>query len=66
MNRVLGLVLLAVGLVLLVFGINSTQKVPEQAIEKISGKFTDNTMFYIIGGIACVVAGGAITWRNWE
>ncbi len=63
MNRVIGYVLLAVGVVLLFFGINASQKVPEQAVEKVSGKYTNNTMVYIVGGIACLVAGAGISWR---
>jgi preprotein translocase subunit YajC len=66
MERIAGLVLLVVGVVLLIFGINASQKVPDQTVEKVSGKFTDNTMVYLVGGIACVVAGGAITWKYWE
>lgn len=58
--RIFGIVLLIVGLVVLGFGINSSQAVGEKVVESLSGRFTSNTMWYIIGGIALVVGGGAL------
>ncbi len=66
MNKVIGLVMLAVGVAALIFGINATQKVPEKAVEKASGKYTDNTMIYILGGIALVVGGGTLSYKYWD
>ena len=63
MNRIAGFVLLAVGILLLFFGINATQKVPDQSMEKVTGKYTDETMVFLVGGIACLIAGGGIVWR---
>lgn len=62
--RVLGVVLFAAGVVLLVFGINSTDTLTEKAVEKTTGKYTDETMWYIIGGVVCAVAGVAIGVRR--
>ena len=60
--RILGIVLLIVGLVVLGFGINSSQAIGEKVVENISGRFTSNTMWYIIGGIALIVGGGALAF----
>jgi uncharacterized protein DUF3185 len=60
--RIFGFVILIVGLVILGFGINSSQAVSEKVIENISGRFTSNTMWYIIGGIALIVGGGALAF----
>lgn len=64
--RPLGIVLLVVGVVLLLFGLNATQALTEQVVEGVSGRYTDSTMYYIIGGIALIVGGGflAIFYRR--
>lgn len=63
-NRIIGLVILVVGVVLLAFGINSSQAVAEKVIEGVSGRYTEHTMLYIVGGIAMVVGGGALAFSN--
>lgn len=56
-QKVLGLVLLVVGILLLFFGWQSTESVGEQISETFTGRFSDETMFYLIGGAAALVAG---------
>ncbi len=56
-QRVLGLVLLVVGVVVLIFGYNASQSVTEQSMETLTGRFTETTMVYLIGGVASVVVG---------
>jgi len=63
-SRLLGFVMLAVGIALFVFGINASTSVTEKVVEGVSGKFTNQTMWYIIGGIAMIVGGGALTMMN--
>ena len=60
-NRIIGLVLVAVGVVLVVFGYNASQSVGERLVEGITGRFTDQTMWFIIGGIAAIVGGAALS-----
>jgi hypothetical protein len=60
MIRIIGFVLLAVGVALLIFGFNASQSVGEQVVEGVTGRFTDATMVYIIGGIAAMVGGAAL------
>jgi hypothetical protein len=55
--RILGLVLLAVGVLLLIFGYNASQSVTEQVMETVTGRFTERTTWYLIGGVACAAAG---------
>jgi uncharacterized membrane protein YidH (DUF202 family) len=59
LRRILALVVLAVGIVLLVYGIDSTDSMAEKIVEGTTGRYTDETMWYIIGGIAMIIAGGA-------
>jgi hypothetical protein len=60
MIRIIGLVLLAVGVTLLIFGYNASQSVGEKVVEGITGRFTEQTMGYLIGGIAALVGGAAL------
>lgn len=60
MMRIIGFVLLAVGVVLLLFGFNASQSVGEQVVEGVTGRFTNETMMFIIGGVATLVAGAAM------
>ena len=60
MIRIIGLVLLAVGVTLLFFGYNASQAVGEQIVERFTGRFTHQTMAYLIGGVAAIVGGGAM------
>lgn len=57
MQRVIGVVLLVVGVALLIVGMNSSESVTDQASEFFTGRFTDTTLWYIIGGIAVGIAG---------
>ncbi|MCL5041174.1 MAG: DUF3185 family protein [Gammaproteobacteria bacterium] len=57
-NQLVGVVLLVVGVILLYFGWQSSQSFGDQVTEAVTGRFTDETMWFIIGGAAAVVAGG--------
>lgn len=63
-NRILGIVLLVIGTILLFFGYNASQSLGDQLTETITGKFTDETMWYIIAGAASVVVGAVLTLRK--
>ena len=60
MVRIIGLVLLVVGVAVLIFGYNASQSVSEQVVEGFTGRFTNQTMAYLIGGIAALVCGAAL------
>jgi len=59
--RIIGLVILAVGVTLVIFGYNASQSVGEQVVEGFTGRFTNQTMWFFIGGIAAIVGGAALT-----
>jgi len=59
-NRIIGLVLVVVGIVLLVFGMNASQAPVDQVTQTFTGRFTQTTMTYIILGIVAVVGGGLL------
>jgi uncharacterized membrane protein YidH (DUF202 family) len=62
--RLLGLVLVAVGIVLLVFGYNASQAPLDQISETFTGKYRDSTMLYLIGGVIALVAGGFMAFAG--
>jgi hypothetical protein len=61
-NRTLGIVFLVVGVLLVAFGLNSTESVADSVSEGVTGRFTDKTMWYLLGGGALAVAGAAMTF----
>lgn len=62
MQKLIGVVLLVVGALLLVFGFQASQSLGDQVVETFTGRFTDGTMFMIIGGAAALAAGAFLTF----
>ena len=58
--RIIGIILAIVGAVLLYFGLNGSHSFVDQAHEAFTGRYTQQTMVYIIIGIVALV-GGALT-----
>ena len=56
-QRMLGLALLLVGGLLLFFGLHATDSVSESVQEGVTGKYTDKTTWYIIGGAVTALIG---------
>lgn len=63
-TKVLGIILLVVGIILLFFGYNASQSLGEQMAESLTGKFTDETMWYIIAGAASAAVGAVLAFRK--
>ncbi|WP_372985616.1 DUF3185 family protein [Marinobacter sp.] len=61
-SKLIGIVLLVVGIALLFFGYQSTQSVGDQLTETVTGRFTDKTMWYLVGGAAAAAAGAFLTF----
>ena len=55
--KLVGLALVVVGVALLAFGYNASQSVGEQLTEGFTGRFTETTMAYLIGGGVAIVVG---------
>ena len=56
-QRILGIVVLILGVILLVIGMNSSHSMADQVSNTFSGRFTERTTWYIIGGIALALFG---------
>lgn len=48
---IIGAILLVAGIVLFVIGVSSSDSLADQVSETFTGRFTDATMWYIIGGL---------------
>lgn len=57
MKRGLGIALLIVGAVLLYFGLQSTDSFGEKIVEGVTGRYSDGTMGYLIGGAVSTAIG---------
>ena len=63
-TNILGLVALVVGAVLLFFAWRASQAPMDQMSEALTGRYTGNTMWYLLGGIVAVVAGIGLLYRG--
>ena len=63
MNKALGLALLAVGIVLMVLGISEADSIKSDFTRFFTGNPTDKSIWLLLGGVASLVVGGAMTLR---
>ena len=57
LQRIVGIVLLVVGAVLLVMGLKASDSFVDQVSDTVTGKYTNSTTWYIVGGIGTAVLG---------
>lgn len=57
MTRIVGIVLLVVGAILLYFSYEASQSLASSVSEVATNEPTDNTIWYLIGGVAAVIVG---------
>jgi len=60
-QRLVGIMLLAAGAILFIIGINASDSIPDRLSNFVTGHFTDATVWYLIGGVASVIGGLALT-----
>jgi len=60
MNKAIGLALIAVGIVLLVFGANASDSVSSSVSRFFTGKPTDKTVWLLLGGAAATICGAVM------
>jgi len=63
-KKIIGMVLLVVGVVLLYFGLQATDAPLEQAREAVTGDYSEQTMLYLIAGAAAAVGGLALLFSG--
>ena len=64
MNNVVGLAVLAVGIVLLIFGFNASHSFSSDVSRFFTGNPTDKSMWFLIGGAAAVAVGLIVALRG--
>ena len=57
MNNIVGVAIFALGVALLIFGINESHSVGSDVSRFFTGNPTDRSMWMIVGGIVTVIAG---------
>lgn len=56
-TRIIGIALLALGVILFIIGMNASDSVSDQFTRTFTGHFTDRTAWYLIGGAVLAVVG---------
>ncbi len=56
-QRIIGIVLLVVGVIVAIMGMNASHSMSDQVTNTFTGHFTDHTTLYIVGGIAAALIG---------
>jgi hypothetical protein len=59
-QRLVGLVLLVIGIVVLIMGFNASHSVADQVSNTFTGRFTHATTWYILAGVASALIGGVM------
>jgi hypothetical protein len=59
--RIVGAVLLALGVVLIIIGVVASRSLADNLSSIFRGRLTEHTLWYIIGGIASAVVGLVLT-----
>jgi len=59
-KRLIGIVLLVIGAILLYFGYQATGAPLEHASKSLTGSYSNQTMWYLIGGAAAAIGGLAL------
>lgn len=63
MNKGIGLALLAIGIALIVFGINASDSFASEVKRFFTGTPTDKSVWLLLGGIAATTIGAITTFR---
>lgn len=59
-SRILGIALIVGGAILLFMGFNASESITEEVHESLTGRFTDDTTTYLIGGGIAAAVGVAL------
>lgn len=63
-NKIIGIILLAVGVIALYFGLNAANAPMEEMSEALTGQYSDKTMVYLIGGAVAGIGGLVMLFRK--
>jgi H+/Cl- antiporter ClcA len=63
-TNVIGIILLAAGIGLLIWGINLYGAFGNKIVRTLSGASTNETMMFLIAGVVCTVLGALLVFRK--
>ncbi len=63
-NKMIGITLCVIGAILLAVAYRASGTPLEQLSDTFTGRYTDRTMMYVIGGIGALVAGALLALRG--
>lgn len=63
-NKIIGITLCVIGAILLAFAYRASGTPLEQLSDTFTGRYTDRTMTYVIGGIGALVGGALLFLRS--
>jgi hypothetical protein len=63
MNKAIGIALLAIGIILIIFGVNESNSIGSSFSKFFTGNPTDKSMWLLLGGVASVIVGGVLSLR---
>jgi drug/metabolite transporter (DMT)-like permease len=63
-SQILGAALFAIGVVLLIFAYQASNAPLDQVLSTVTGRYSQQTMVYLVLGIGGVVAGGLLFARG--
>lgn len=61
-TRLLGIILLVAGILIVAFGLNASESISDSISKGLTGRFTDKTMWYLIGGAALAIGGASLAF----
>jgi hypothetical protein len=64
MNNIVGLAILAIGIVLLVFGFNASHSFSSDVSRAFTGNPTDKSIWLLVGGAVAVIVGLVVAVRG--
>lgn len=64
MNKILGIALLVVGVILLYFGYNEYNSAASEVTEFVTGNPTDNAIWFLVGGAIAAVIGVGVLFKK--
>ena len=62
MQRIAGIVLLAVGILLALWGVNASNSVGSSFSRLFTGAPTDKSIYLLVGGVVAAIVGAAMAW----
>jgi hypothetical protein len=62
MNKAIGLALLAVGIALIIYGVDASNSASSSVSRTFNGTPTDKTLWLLVGGIGAAITGAVLTF----